>query len=567
MESLQTARRSHASASSSLRVEVQIQQARQASWLYEWDRQKACLRVRGMQPAQLDLPADLATLRLEGERDVPVMVFTPMSLAPHTWLPVRILGALQALSPQDDEVNPFPLADWVLLAVPDLAASPATIASLEQLSSDRLVALHAYLRDHMTSFSSAPIAEIVQHAPEHVEQQLRAARVWLKRIQRQHPQRQRVSLSETEEKVVAWRAVEGITKEQRRLLAQVRTLEELAPYLQAEQLIRFVSARFQYALSHLLLDEERVLAFFQRPLLQHRTGWLGMKQWRSHEGLLLITDRHCFWLRDFLSPGSSVLPEGYIAHAVPLERLKGVYLLAAGPAPAPWAQKLESRTSAYQRLILEIESQAGSELMAVEFPSGADTEQALSRLMPMLHAFLPRSEGQQERRVRRLPQVEAWQPARAEAERLAGLGGMVPAESKQRLEQRLAEYCRNTREEVLVSALVPALESAHSPLRLVALTRQAVLLFDEVEERSRGWLRTSRKQHLLTQRYDLSQVSSVQISYSLLSASLRLFVPQQQGSTQQQIIPFQSPAIAWFLPLFTRLRLLLSAPYHRCAPR
>jgi hypothetical protein len=204
--------------------------------------------------------------------------------------------------------------------------------------------------------------------------------------------------------------------------------------------------------------------------------------------------------------------------------------------------------------------------MAVEFPSGADTEQALSRLLPMLHAFLPRLEGQEERHVRRLPLVEAWNLSRTEAERLTGLGGMVPAESKQRLQQRLAEQCQETGEEVLVSALVPALETYHSPTRLVALTRQAVLLFDEVEERSRGWLQTPRKKHLHTQRYDLSQVSSVQISYSLLSASLRLFVPQQQGIARQYVIPFQTPAIAWFLPLFTRLRLLLNAPYSSCEP-
>ncbi len=62
----------------------------------------------------------------------------------------------------------------------------------------------------------------------------------------------------------------------------------------------------------------------------------------------------------------------------------------------------------------------------------------------------------------------------------------------------------------------------------------------------------------------LSQVSSAQISYALLSASLRLFVPQQQDTARQHVIPFQSPAIAWFLPLFTRLRLLLNAPSHHC---
>ncbi|HEY7416473.1 MAG TPA: hypothetical protein VH593_14870, partial [Ktedonobacteraceae bacterium] len=286
MKSPQAASRPHTSTSSSLHVEVQMRQARQACWIYEWDRQEACLRVSGMQPAQFELPVDLATLRLEGERDVSVAVFTSVSIAPQTQLPVRILGALQALSPQRVATDSFPLANWMLLAVPDLPASPAAIASLEELPPDRLVALHAYLRHHMTT-SSASSTEIVQHSATHIEQQLREARVWLKRAQRQHPQHKRAPVSTTEDKVVAWRAVEGVTREQRKLIAQVRTLEELAPFLQAEQLIRFVPARFQHALSHLLLDEERVLAFFQRPLLQYRTGWLGLQRWRSHEGLLL----------------------------------------------------------------------------------------------------------------------------------------------------------------------------------------------------------------------------------------------------------------------------------------
>ncbi|HVB74138.1 MAG TPA: hypothetical protein VNE38_11345 [Ktedonobacteraceae bacterium] len=47
----------------------------------------------------------------------------------------------------------------------------------------------------------------------------------------------------------------------------------------------------------------------------------------------------------------------------------------------------------------------------------------------------------------------------------------------------------------------------------------------------------------------------------LLGSSLSIFVPQPGGRAQQHVLPFHSPAIAWFRPLFTRLRLLLSLPY------
>ena len=62
-------------------------------------------------------------------------------------------------------------------------------------------------------------------------------------------------------------------------------------------------------------------------------------------------------------------------------------------------------------------------------------------------------------------------------------------------------------------------------------------------------------------RYDLATISSAQLRQSLLGSSLSIFVPRPDGPTQQHVFPFHSPAIARFLPLFTRLRLLLGAPY------
>ncbi len=54
-----------------------------------------------------------------------------------------------------------------------------------------------------------------------------------------------------------------------------------APHAQAEHLIRFVPERFQQALADLLLDDERLLAFVERPLLRQRTGLPGMQTWCS----------------------------------------------------------------------------------------------------------------------------------------------------------------------------------------------------------------------------------------------------------------------------------------------
>jgi hypothetical protein len=312
-----------------------------------------------------------------------------------------------------------------------------------------------------------------------------------------------------------------------------------------------------------LLDDERLLVFLERPLLRHRTGWLGMQTWRSNEGLFLVTDRQVLWLRDFLAPGSGFLPGGYIAHMAPLERLQGITILPAGNAPDEFASLLESKDSPYLRLVMEVASCTGSELFAVEFPQKAEMEKALARITGILRAFLPYPKGVDDRRVRRLPVVEAWLPRGAEAGRLAGLGGIGPAAIAVRLEQRLTSQLTRDGEELLVSALVPPLEDYKSPARLVALTRSALLVIEDAGGKFHraSTSRVSHAEH--THHYDLATISSVQLRHSLLGSSLRIFVPQPDGRTQQHMFPFHSPAIAWFLPLFTRLRLLLSGPYQK----
>jgi len=335
--------------------------------------------------------------------------------------------------------------------------------------------------------------------------------------------------------------------------------------LQAEHLIRFVPARFQHALQQLLLDDERVLAFLERPLLRHRSGWLGRQQYRANAGLFLLTDRQALWLRDFFSPGAAAFPEGYIAHSLPLERLTSVQVLPAGTPPSEAGEASPQRSLPYLQLCLRTEGSDGQEALHIAFPDDEISTKALARLVGLLQAFLPRatpdSTGcQDDRRVRRLPVVEAWMPRGTEARRLQNLGGALPAQMKQALEHRLTETLHASGEELLASVVVPALEQSRSPARLVALTRAAILVLETPAERTRGRTTLARDIAIHLRRYALAQISSAQLSYSLLGSELRLLVPRPEDEAQQVIIPFQSPALAWFLPLFTRLRLALSVP-------
>src|SRR5437764_8899305 len=119
---------------------------------------------------------------------------------------------------------------------------------------------------------------------------------------------------------------------------------------------------------------------------------------------------------------------------------------------------------------MQVASCTRSDLFAVEFPPKAELEKALARINCILRAFLPYAQGVDDRRVRRLPVVEAWLPRGAEAEQLAALGGIVPSSVAERLEQQLVHLVHTSgeKQKLLASALVPALEDYKSPARLLA---------------------------------------------------------------------------------------------------
>jgi hypothetical protein len=544
-------------------IDVQLRQPHRDCPVYTWDRERECLRVSDMYHAEPGLPADLASTRLEGKLDVPVLLLGACSFPPGTLAQARLLGALSP-TPTEEQEHLYPSDDWLFVAAASVDASLSSYQSVEMLPPAQLGALRVYMRTSMKGEQQQSALRIELHAADTAARCIRETRLLLKREQRMQPKGKGWLKRDEEERPVAWRAIEGLAEALRLELQRDAFLQEskAAPHAQAEHLIRFVPQRFQQALADLLLDDERLLAFVERPLLRHRTGLLGMQTWRSNEGLFLVTDRQVLWLRDFLAPGSGFLPGGYIAHMAPLERLQAITTLPAGNAPDELADRLESKDSPYIRLVMEVSSCTGNELFAVEFPSKVEIEKALAHINGTLHAFLPFSEGERDRRVRRLPAVEAWFPRGAEAEQLAGLGGIVPAAIAERLEQRLSSQLKNDSEEdLLVSALVPALEDYKSPARLVALTRSALLVIEDASGKSRrtGAGRVDHTEHVHC--YALATISSAQLRHSLLGSSLSIFVPQPDGHTQRHLVPFHSPAIAWFLPLYTRLRLLLSGPF------
>ncbi len=75
-------------------IDVQIRQPRTDCPIYTWEREHECMRLTGIYRAEPGLPADLATLQLEGRLDVPILLLTTYSSPPGTLVQARLLGAL-----------------------------------------------------------------------------------------------------------------------------------------------------------------------------------------------------------------------------------------------------------------------------------------------------------------------------------------------------------------------------------------------------------------------------------------------------------------------------------------
>ncbi len=543
-------------AAAPLLVDARIHQPCRDCWQYRWDQERGALRPVSLVRAAPDLPADLGIFSLEGSLELPLLLLLPESLPPGTFLQARLLGALRASDRPSDAS--LPVSGWLFVGTAAEEVFPTAVEQL--LTPEQRQALEHYARLHALQAEEPPMLEPSWCNVEEAARLLRETRFALKRARREQGQRRSRPVEE-EPAPLTWRTAAQRTGVQLSLhQGDLLRADATLPYAQPERLIRFIPQRFQKALADLLLEDEPILAFVQRPLLRQRTGLLRLQTRSASEGLLVVTAQQVLWLRDFFTPGSSFIAGGYIAHSFPLERLSGCTLLPAGGSSTADSLILEPKASPYPRLVLQIGCADGSEVFPVEFPATEEAQEVLARLHDLLLAFVPMQDGRGERRLRTLPQVEIWQPDAATAERLAGLGGVVSEPVAERLEQRLAKHLAEWQEERLISVLVPPLETYQSPARLVALTRRALLLCEEMRNRARGAIKDKGGS---LQRYELRTISSARLCYSVFGSELDLFIPQPEGNMQQQIIPFHSPAIAWFVPLFTRLRTLLRAPDHQ----
>jgi hypothetical protein len=569
-------------------LDVVVEEPGSTCNIYQQDREHGALRMEGILAVETPRPADLARFPLESQRraldiigdsarrahsrvsseapSLPVLLLSIIAVAPKAWVSGRLVGAIRTTAARNTASSQI-LQGWKLLAIPLADASQEQIQTASQLAPERRAALAAFVvsqeqGNRHEGVGSAPADDLVQwlEAPEAARFVRQAKAIWRQNQRQQETQggsawgpREHLRIGkhppQEEEQRVAWKALTGVS------LQQLRE-QGLGAYAEAEHLLRLVPQRFQQYLGELLLDDERVLYFIERPRLRVSKGLLGLGVRYLNEGLLLCTDRQILWLRDVAAPDATLVPWGYAARSCPLERLADVQIVQAGQA----SEKLALASAPWVRLVIHSAASQGIAALVIEFPQNALP--ALQQAAALLQGFLPfptRSlQAVSDRRVRRMPTVSAWQPGAEERDLLLQLGGMTPVEARERLQAALAKAL-HPGEEVLAQAIAPALSDYPGGPRLLALTRER-LLFGQLEE-ARQRRQGKPESPVTITAVPLKQVAAVQLRHSLLGCTFEVVTPEPDGRTTQQFIPFNSPAIVPFRAIYTRTRLLLAGPY------
>src|SRR2546428_4855412 len=77
------------SSRSPMMIEVQVRKPHRDCPAYTWDRERECLCVTDIYRAESGLPADLASIQLEGKLEVPVLLLSASSFPPGTFAQAR----------------------------------------------------------------------------------------------------------------------------------------------------------------------------------------------------------------------------------------------------------------------------------------------------------------------------------------------------------------------------------------------------------------------------------------------------------------------------------------------
>ena len=298
--------------------------------------------------------------------------------------------------------------------------------------------------------------------------------------------------------------------------------DEAETHTWAEYLIPSLPFRFQKYVEEMLLPDERILFFVERPSFVPGGVWGVLRRQMLRQGLLVITDRQVMAMLDSLPPDSTMVDWGYIAKASAVERVTGTWL--------------DSGDSTCE-IGFAFDSAGGVERYTMTFP--ATHSEALQEAVNLLERFVHPSAPTAARRL--YDQKPASNPSKDQGEetdvveKYPHLGDLL---------SRIA----GTEEVVAVAAARPVEGRGLGPA--LVLTATKLVLFPGG---SRKDLQPSCRE------YPVAGISSVELTQSLISCRFEVFVPAME-EVDKVTLRYYYPDAPPFLKAFIALRHLLGRP-------
>lgn len=475
-----------------LTVNVRIEEPGGTFNIYSYDQQRGTLRLAGVRhrpPSGVERGIVLNTLGRE-DRPLEALILVASPTSKGCIVEARIVGGVEVEAPEGEKpcLVGVPAADPARASVRD--ASHLLEAERQAIVD---VAASELQGDSLRWISCAETEAVVKEATK---------AYW----------ENRAKMSGVRH-AAAWKA--------QPLSGRWAEDDEAEPHTWAEYLVPSLPFRFQRYVEELLLPDERILFFVERPSFAPGGAWGLLRRQRLRQGLLLITDRQVMVMLDSLPPDSTMVDWGYIAKASAVERLT-----------AAW---LDSRNSTCE-IGFALDAMGGTERYAMVFP--AEHAEALQEAVSLLDGFARPPASTAARRL--YDDKPSAGPPRDDDEE-------VDVEAKY---PHLRDLLARIGEDNVVAAAAARPVDGRGLGPALALTASKLVVFGGG---SRKDLQAG------CQEYPVPGISSVELTQSLVGCRFEVFVPAAE-EVDKVTLKYHYPDAPSFLRAFIALRHLLGQP-------
>jgi len=477
-----------------LTVNVRIEEPSGTFNTYNYDQQRGALRLAGVHhrpPSGVERGIVLNTLGGEGSPlEALILVACPTSKG--CIVEARVAGGVEVSTPEAQKLYlvGVPTVDPLLAQVHDIGE---LAAGYRQAIGDAAAAEH-----QGDSFRWIPFAEAEAVVKEATKAYWRAK-----------------AEAESVRYAAAWKA--------QPLSGRWASDGEAEPHTWAEYLVPSLPFRFQKYVEELLLPDERILFFVERPSFVPAGAWGVLRRHKLRQGVLVITDRQVMVMLDSLPPDSTMVDWGYIAKASAVERLTGAWL--------------DSRDSTCE-IGFAFDSAGGAERYAMTFPG--EHRQALQEAVTLLERFAGAAASTAARRL-------------YDDKRSAGLprenAEETDVEAKYPHLSDLLAHIGRAENVVALAAARPMDGRGLGPA--LVLTASKLLVF------ARG---SHKDLQAGCQEYRVADISSVELTQSLVGCRFEVFTPGME-EVDKVTLKYNYPDSPAFLKAFITLRHLLGQPF------